>query len=29
MREFKEYFDLRNFPKNSKYHSNGNKKVPG
>ena len=29
MHESKEYFDLSNFPKNSKYHSNGNKKVPG
>ena len=25
----KEYFDLKNFPKNSKCHTNGNKKVPG
>ena len=25
----KEYFDLSNFPKNSKYHTNDNKKVPG
>ena len=29
MHEFKELFDLRNFPKNSKYFCNDNKKVPG
>ena len=29
MLEDKEYFDLSNFPKNSKYHTNDNKKVPG
>ena len=25
----KEYFDLSNFPKNSQYHTDDNKKVPG
>ena len=25
----KEYFDLSNFPKDSKYHNSSNKKVPG
>ena len=25
----KEYFDLSNYPKGSKYFSNDNKKVPG
>ena len=29
MHEFKELFDLSNFPKNSKYFCNDNKKVPG
>ena len=29
MHEFKELFDLSNFPKNSKYFYNDNKKVPG
>ena len=29
MLENKEYFDLSNFPQNSKYHTNDNKKVPG
>ena len=29
MFENKEYFDLSNFHKNSKYHTNDNKKVPG
>ena len=29
MFENKEYFDLNNFHKNSKYHTNDNKKVPG
>ena len=28
MLENKEYFDLSNFPKNSKYHTDENKKVP-
>ena len=29
MLENKEYFDLSNFPKNSKYHTDNNKKVSG
>ena len=29
MFENKEYFDLSNFPKNSQYHTDDNKKVPG
>ena len=29
MHEFKELFDLSNFPKNSKYFCNDNKKLPG
>ena len=29
MFENKECFDLSNFHKNSKYHANDNKKVPG
>ena len=29
MLKHKEHFDLRNFPKNSKYFCNNNKKVPG
>ena len=29
MLENKEFFDLSNFPKNSKYHTDDNKKVPG
>ena len=29
MLENKEYFDLSNFSKNSKYHTDDNKKVPG
>ena len=29
MLENKEYFDLSNFPKNSKYHTNDNTKMPG
>ena len=29
MHEFKELFDLSNFPKNSKYFCNDNKRVPG
>ena len=29
MLENKEFFDLSNFSKNSKYHTNDNKKVPG
>ena len=29
MLNHKEHFDLSNFPKNSKYFCNSNKKVPG
>ena len=29
MLENKEFFDLSNFPKKSKYHTDDNKKVPG
>ena len=29
MLKHKEYFDLSNFPKDSKYHNLSNKKVPG
>ena len=29
MYQHKEFFDLSNFPKNSKYYSINNKKVPG
>ena len=29
MYKYKELFDLSNFPKNSKYFCNDNKKVPG
>ena len=29
MLENKEYFDLSNFPENSKYHTDNNKKVSG
>ena len=29
MLEHKEYFDLSNFPKDSKYYDSANKKVPG
>ena len=29
MLKHKEYFDLSNFPKGSKYHNSSNKKVPG
>ena len=29
MLKHKEYFDLSNFPKDSKYHNSSNKKVPG
>ena len=29
MNKHKEFFDLSNFPKNSKYFCNDNKKLPG
>lgn len=29
MLEFKDYFDLSNYPKDSIYYNNENKKVPG